>query len=114
MDQERWENLIAITEEKFGIKDRRTEENFLGEREDGSTIKEEKEIIEFESPMGRIKLERIVKPKVIDKKTLYSKRIGGNIDVEYVYSPDEITCQLKAYKLDDDKNQWVEITYDFR
>lgn len=111
MNQEKWEDLKAMIKNKFSIKDNKIEETDLGEKEDGTKIIENKEIIEFESPLGRIKLERITKPRIIDKKTLYSRRIGGNIKVEYVYSPDETVDQLKAYKWD--KNNWVEITYNF-
>ncbi|TSC95752.1 MAG: Uncharacterized protein Athens101410_339 [Parcubacteria group bacterium Athens1014_10] len=111
MNQEKWLDLKLKTKEKFGIAKESSEELELAEKEDGTKIMEKKEIIEFESPMGRIKLEKISKPKVIGKKTLYSRRIGSNIEVKYDYSPDEIIHQLKAYK--QDNGQWQEITYNF-
>lgn len=113
MTQEKWENLKIMIKDKFGLREERTEETELGEREDGTKIKEEKETIEFESPMGRIRLEKIAKPKIINKRTLYSKRIGGKIKVEYIYSEDEAVCQFRAYKWEQNKNQWLEITYNF-
>ena len=113
MNQEKWLDLKLDIKEKFGIKDEKKEEMELGQKEDGTKFMEEKEIVEFESPLGRIKLEKITKPKVLDKKTLYSRRAGSNIEVEYVYSPDETVCQFKAYKWNGEKDEWDEITYNF-
>ena len=46
------------------------------------------EFIEFDGPLGKMRLEFITKPKVLDKKTLYSGRIGSDVKVDYVYSED--------------------------
>ena len=113
MNQEKWLDIKLDIKEKFGIKEEKKEETELGEKEDGTKFMEEKETIEFDPPMGRIKLEKIIKPKVLDKKTLYSRRAGSNIEVEYIYSQDELVCQFKAYKFDENKNEWEEITYNF-
>lgn len=113
MDQEKWENLIMIAKEKFGLQEVKKESNELGVWEDGAKIMEDKEIIEFDSPMGKIKLERTTKPKVIDKKAIYSRRIGGSANIEYIYSKEETTCQFKAFKWNQDQNLWQEITYNF-
>lgn len=67
------------------------------------------EFIIFKGPLGRVKLEFTTKPLVLDKKTTYSRRIGSETNVEYVYSEDEKTHKLMAYKWDDFQNDWVEI-----
>lgn len=67
------------------------------------------EHIIFTGPLGRMKLEFISKPVVLDKKTIYSRRIGSETKVEYVYSQDEKSQKLKAYKWDSAENVWVEM-----
>lgn len=56
-----------------------------------------------------MRLEYVTKPVILDKKTSYSKRIGSETQVEYVYSEDEKTNQLIAYRWDDGQDDWVEI-----
>lgn len=100
MNKEKWENLISDIKHKFEIEEHGSKHlDEMG----GTDI----EFIIFKSPLGRVKLEYIVKPVVLDKKTIYSQRIGSETSVEYVYSEDEKTARLAAYKWKD--NDWVEI-----
>ena len=41
------------------------------------------EFIEFQSPQGKMKLERTTRPAVLDKKTVYSKTGGRAFKIEY-------------------------------
>jgi len=70
---------------------------------------EVKEVIEFEGPMGKIKLEWIKRPKVLSKKTQYSNRIGGNVNVDYVFSEDEFSYAMLVYKWDLGLDDWQEL-----
>lgn len=99
MTQERWEEIKEKIESKFKIIEKNVEtlEN-----------KGTKEIIEFEGPLGKIKLEFVNQPKVLDKKTQYSNRIGGQINVEYIYSDSEMNSYLKVYR-QDEIGEWEEI-----
>ena len=65
--------------------------------------------IEFSGPLGRMRLEYVTKPAILDKKTSYSKRIGSETQIDYVYSEDEKTNQLIAYRWDEAQDDWVEI-----
>lgn len=67
------------------------------------------EIIEFLGPAGKMKVEWITRPKVIDKKTKYSNRIGSSVSVDYIYSPDEITHTFKVYNWSEPISDWQEI-----
>ena len=108
MNPSKWENLIFLAEEKFGIDKEYKEEFEVAELFNGEKIIGERQIVEFESPLGQIKLEKTSRPKVIDKKILHTKRIGGRVAVDFVYSDEEKVEELKIYRLDND-NQWVEI-----
>lgn len=103
MNNERWDNLIKMIEEKFEI-----EEDYIEDihPDDGGG---QKDIVVFTSPLGKIKLAREVRPLVTDKKTFYSKRGQNDMTVKYNYSKDETTQSLKAYKFDDFKDEWQEI-----
>lgn len=99
MTEQKWEQIISMIEDKFGI-----------EKRDQWKLDPVGEVdcIEFKCPTGKMKLERIVKPKLIDKKTTYSRRIGGDVKVDYIYSEDEFVSTLKAYRYDEAKEGWVD------
>lgn len=64
----------------------------------------------FIGPAGKMKLEFIERPVVLGKKTFHSShRIGGRVKVDYVYSDDEKTHSFKAYKWEDDSEEWMEM-----
>ena len=108
MNPSKWENLIFLAEEKFGIDEKYKEDFEVAELSTGEKIMGQRQIVEFQSPLGRIKLEKNSRPKVIDKKVLHTKRIGGRVAVDFVYSDEERIENLKIYRLNEDK-QWVEI-----
>ena len=68
-----------------------------------------KEIVLFTGPLGQMKLEYYTKPVVLDRQTHGSRRIGSHTAVEYVYSNDEFSHQLKVYRLDSDTDAWLEM-----
>lgn len=109
MNPNKWENLIFLAEEKFGI-DKKYEEKFeVTTTSTGEKIMGKREIVEFEAPFGRIMLEKISKPKVIDKKILHTKRIGGRTAFDFVYSDSEKVVVLNLYKKSED-GEWEEMS----
>jgi len=101
MTKEKWLDLKQSISEKFGIE---SEEKKALEYAPDSVV----ESLIFNGPVGKIKLEWVSKPKVLGEKTSYSRRIGGNINVEKIYSEDERSEFIKAYKFEDD--EWQEIS----
>ena len=63
----------------------------------------------FTGPMGKMKLNYITRPVILDKKMHGSRRIGSRAEVEYIYSDSEFSHQFKAYKWDDNLSDWQEI-----
>lgn len=110
MNPSKWEEIVYQIEEKFGIDNHRTEDFVVAEQHDSTKIIGQKEIVEFEGASGKMKLERVSQPKVIDKKVLSSKRIGGKAAVDYVYSTSENTEYVKIYRWDETTQNWIEIT----
>ncbi len=63
----------------------------------------------FDGPLGEMRLEYVTRPVVLDKKTIGSKRIGGNTTVEYIYSDTEVSQQFHAYKWNEELDDWEEV-----
>lgn len=104
MREERWLQIKELIKGKFQL----LEEKKLPL--DG--LPGEQEIISFVTPAGKFKLERVLKPKVLDKKTTYSQRIGSDVKVEYVYSENEFVDRLIAYQWNEARADWQEISPD--
>lgn len=98
MNEERWEDIKNLVKNKFKL-----------EKEE--RVKEAEKDIErliFQGPLGRMKLEWITKPRVVDIKTSGSTKRGGVAQkIEKVFSQDETVSYLDAYVFKDDV--WVEI-----
>ena len=82
MQPDRWEDVKGIIKDQFEVIDESE-----GEIEDIPRSRVER--MEFEGPLGKMKVEFETKPIVLDKKTTYSKRMGDTAAVEYIYSEDE-------------------------
>lgn len=102
MTPEKWTSTVNNIKDSFEVSD-----------EGHATIDEEGGIdisfIEFKGPIGKMRLEFITKPVILDKKTTYSKRIGSETQIDYVYSDDERSSQLLVYKWNENDNDWEEM-----
>lgn len=102
MQPEKWIVIKGNIKDNFAVEDEGSEHI---DDEGGIDI----EYIVFQSPLGKIRLEHIAKPIVLDRKTTYSKRIGSETKVDYVYSETEKSYQLDAYKWNEKLETWEEI-----
>ncbi len=102
MTVEKWKDIVGKIKDGFKVEDE-GEEHF--DEQGGVDI----EFIIFEGPLGKMRLEFVSRPVVMDKKTTYSNRIGSETKVDYIYSADERTMKLVAYKWDEDQDNWIEI-----
>ena len=98
MNDEKWEQVATMIQEKFEISDHGKQELDPGKME----------YFEFDSPLGKTRIERIVKPKVIDRKMHTAARIGAEGREELIYSDTETIGYMKVYVWSDDTNQWQE------
>jgi hypothetical protein len=65
MTDEKWEALVGQIRRKFQITEHTTSEPDLRD-------KAVREILVFEGPAGPMKLERVTRPLVLEKKPIYS------------------------------------------
>ena len=101
MFQGKWDDLLDRIEKMFGFLEHNTEE--YPERR--MTI----ETAIFDGASGRIKLERTVKPVVLDTKRIYSKRTGGEVTEEYLLSEDEYVDIVRFFRWDRLAREWKQI-----
>jgi hypothetical protein len=102
MQLEKWQRIIGDIKDNFEVEEHDTEHY---EEEGGTDV----EYVIFKGPLGRMRLEFISQPVILDKKTKFSNRVGSETVVEYVYSTDEMSYKLKAYKWDEAQNDWLEM-----
>lgn len=102
MMPEKWKTILGNIKDNFEIED---EGSVHMDDEGGIDV----EYIEFNGPLGRIRLEFVIKPLVLDRKTNYSNRIGSETKIDYVYSENEKSHTLIAYKWSDDEGDWEEM-----
>ena len=75
MDIDKWEALKEELKRKFKVDAERTEDLTM-DTEDGLIKTGTADVVEFETPMGKIKLSYESKPVVLDKKIIYSHQQG--------------------------------------
>lgn len=102
MTYERWQTLLESIRGKFTVTSQGTVELAPGP---GHV-----EFVECVTPVGNVRLELEVRPKILEKKTYYSKRVGSHTAVEYRYDEHEHTLTLRALRQDESTGEWSEIT----
>lgn len=104
MNEARWGEILDLVKEKFGVL-----EHSRGDFLEHGQKRGERETLIFKGPLGRMKLEFIKKPRVLEKKIHSHRRRAGAI-TEYVFSDSEFTCNLLAYRWDEGSKSWMEVT----
>lgn len=102
MTLDRWQEVIGNIKDNFEVLNSGTDS-----LEDEGGVKVE--YIVFNTEQGKFRLEFVSKPVVLDKKTTYSKRIGSETKVDYVYSENEKVTRMSAYRFNVEANDWEEI-----
>lgn len=102
MSPDKWNNIIGQIKDSFEVEEH-------GDRHEDKMGGIDIEFIIFKGPLGRIKLEFVSKPVVLDKKTTYSNRIGSGTKVDYIYSDTEKSNKMMAYKWDEGEDRWIEM-----
>ena len=105
MIDEKWSDLKQKVKENFEL-----EENFTEDIE--NVPNGTAETLIFDSPLGKFKLVRTVKPRVLNKKTMYSGRAGSDMGVKYEYAEDEFVHELKIFKWNELGDDWQNASLD--
>lgn len=101
MTLDRWLELKSQIKDSFEVTD---EGEWFDEEEKGGL---KGEYLEFESPFGLTRLEFRGHPKLLDKKTSFSNRIGAEVEVEYIYSPTEKVYEFEIFRFSEADDDWI-------
>lgn len=108
MSSELWDRIVDKLELSLGKVDieklEETQEDDLGHQ-----IVSKIERIETEIGGQRIRIEKVVRPVILDKKTHYSHSSSNKTSVEYILSDDEFSTKVRAFKYNEDLDAWDEI-----
>lgn len=100
MTKERWNEVRTKIKETFKVL-----EEYQDDLEPGTA-----DTLEFEGPGAQIlRAAFCVQPKVIDKKTLYSHRAGGDVRVDYTYSDTDEVSYLTLDRWNEGIQEWQPI-----
>lgn len=101
MNIERFEEIREMVNKNFKV----TNSGFF-ELDD---MPGEGEYLEFEGPVGLMRLEGITKPVIENTEMITTKRTGVAAQEKYIYSKDQKVFTFKAYKWDNVDEDWVKI-----
>ena len=94
MSDKAWEDLVDLIDNKFTIdRSESKEEGIEGEPK----LKNKISSIYFEKDNIKYRIDRVVGPRIIDKKTFYSGHSAANHS-KYVYDPSEESSKVLFYK----------------
>ncbi len=99
MQYDKWVMIVEKAEENFGLL--KKEERALTGSAPGR-----QEIIEFNSPRGKIRLVWTEKARLEKLKTTYSRRIGSQVNVQATYSQEEKVHFIEAYHWNPSREEW--------
>jgi len=102
MTPEKWLNTVNDIKDKFPV----TNTGEVSIEDEGGT---DIEYIEFDGPIGKMRLEFVVRPVIVDKKANFSNRIGSETQVTYIYSTEEKRYKMIVYKWNEYEDDWEEI-----
>lgn len=108
MSDEKWKNLVYQIEERFGILEKYTLEDNL-EDDLGNTFPGTREVVIFEGLQGKMKLERVNHPLILEKKMHYHKGTGGTAKTEFIVSDTEKTHRVFVFVWDKTINDWKKL-----
>jgi len=108
MSDEKWAGIKEQIKEKFGIDGEHVYEDDL-EDNLGNVFPGTKDVVVFRGLQGKMKLERVNHPMILEKKMHYHKGAGGTAKVEYIVSDTEKTHRITAYVWDEASDDWKEL-----
>ncbi|MDP2933306.1 MAG: hypothetical protein Q8N81_04205 [bacterium] len=108
MTLDRWEQLKENIKRRFKVLEESAGDLIVGTA-DGDIKQGEREVLEVQTPVGKIRLLCEIRPVVLEKKLHYSHRQGQSSQAEYKFSETEKTCKLRLLRWNELEDDWQEI-----
>lgn len=101
MNQSKWPTFVEMVKNKFTVLD----EGETNTDIPGEVVK----FIEWQTGEKDMRAELHIRPKILDKKTFYNKRIGSKVREEFIYANDELVEFSKFYEKSSIDDEWQEV-----
>lgn len=101
MTPERWQEVKEMIQRQYTVEYAETEEL---EGEPGSM-----EVLEFDGPLGFMRLEYVTQPRRTGRRVHSAGRPGSVSHEEVLYSTTENTQHLQVFAWNDNDERWVEV-----
>ena len=101
-----WEKIVDAIDAKFGVDRHGRETKPLEDRAD---LTQTVAFIEFTRSGEDYRFERISRPSIMDKRSIYHKAATGGIRYENVYDTDNTTHLTKLYRKSGESWQAIEM-----
>lgn len=101
MTEEKWQELVGRVKDDFGVEEER-------HGEDPETHTKTFTII-FTAPAGRMKLERLLQPRVTGERAIGGSKYGAGTSIQRTYSTEEFIDSLHAYRWDPSAGEWIPV-----
>lgn len=105
MSPERWEQVKGLVKDKFSVLEEKVETG--SDDAPGTT-----EIIEFQTPAGRLRFRWTDAPLKLGTKAFAAKRIGSSVHLVHEFSQTERVHRFNADRWDERRESWVELRGD--
>jgi hypothetical protein len=104
-DDKAWDRIVDAIDQKFGIKDHGRSKRPV---EDAHELTEHVSYVVFERDGQAFKLERVVGPAIIDRKTVGARRAGATVHYQNIYDPEETSARTNLFR-QDGAGEWEQI-----
>lgn len=104
-DDRAWDRITDAIDIKYGIIKHGRETRPV---HDAQNLEEKISFVIFERGGDRFKLERVTSPAIVDRRSVGSRRIGGETHMQNTYDPDEVSH--KTVVLREEMGEWLPIS----
>ena len=95
MNQAAWERLVDMIDVKYGLSDHGRSQTNL---EDQPELKQQIDYVCFERDGETYRLERVTRPAIKEKKSIYHRAAGSSVRFENVYDTNEVTHKVQLLR----------------
>ncbi len=109
MNEHQWQKVKELLENHYPKAVWDSQKVEIDQDARGLPVTASVESAEFDSDLGRVRLEYWQKPLLLETRPTASRRAGSQYSEVKIYSPDEFTTSLKALSWDAELNDWKEL-----
>jgi hypothetical protein len=95
MNETGWDRIVDAIDEKYGIDEHGNSKQPVPDKPE---LTQSVRFITFRKGSQNYRLEEVVGPAIVDRKSIYHRAAGSSVRFENVYDPDETQRKLSAFR----------------